>query len=100
MKKHLNKILTETFKKLSYPIKDFQFDNTKDPKFGDFSTNAAMLLAKDLKLQPRKIAEELIANLEYDSDLISKVEIAGPGFINFFVKFTNQMPNYERVVFF
>ena len=98
MKKHLNKILTDTFEKLNYPLKDFQFDNTKDPKFGDFSTNAAMLLAKDLKLQPRKIAEEIIANLEYDNELISKVEIAGPGFINFFVNENYYKQNLLNII--
>lgn len=85
MKNYLNKILTESFNKLNYPLKDHQFDKTRDPKFGDISTNAAMLLAKDLKLPPRKIAEEIISNIEYDPELISKVEIAGPGFINFFI---------------
>ena len=85
LKNYLNKILAESFKNLNYPVKDFQFDKTKDQKFGDFSTNAAMLLAKELKLQPRKIAEEIISALEFDNELISKVEIAGPGFINFFI---------------
>ncbi|HMQ69413.1 MAG TPA: arginine--tRNA ligase [Ignavibacteria bacterium] len=98
MKKHLNKILTETFEKLNYPLKDFQFDNTKDPKFGDFSTNAAMLLAKDLKLQPREIAGEIISNLRYDSELISKVEIAGPGFINFFVNENYYKQNLLNII--
>ena len=85
MKNYLNNILTEAFKKLDYPVKDFQFDKTKDLKFGDLSTNAAMLLAKELKLQPRKIAEEIISNIEFDPGYITKIEIAGPGFINFFV---------------
>lgn len=85
MKEYLNNILTESIKKLDYPSKDFQFDKPKDEKFGDLSTNAAMLLAKDLKLPPRKIAEEIINNLVYDKKLISQVDIAGAGFINFFI---------------
>ena len=47
-------------------------------------TNIAMILAKPLKKNPRQIAEDIIASLPKD-DHISKVEIAGPGFINFFV---------------
>lgn len=85
MKNYLTKIISDAFLKLNYPDKSIHFDKPKEEKFGDFSTNAAMLLAKDLKSPPRKIAEELIHNLEYDKDVISKVEIAGAGFINFFI---------------
>ena len=85
MKNYLTKIIGDAFRKLNYPDKSIHFDKPKEEKFGDYSTNAAMLLAKDLKSPPRKIAEELIHNLEYDKDVISKVEIAGAGFINFFI---------------
>ena len=85
MKNYLTKIIGDAFLKLNYPDKSIHFDKPKEEKFGDYSTNAAMLLAKDLKSPPRKIAEELIHNLEYDKDVISKVEIAGAGFINFFI---------------
>jgi len=59
-------------------------------KFGDFSTNAAMVCAKPLKNAPRKIAEELVAGMK-DNPLFSAIDIAGPGFINFTVK-----PEYWR----
>ncbi len=85
LKHQLAIIIADAFKKLNYPDISIHFDKPKEEKFGDYSTNAAMLLAKDLKSPPRKIAEELINNLEYDKDVISKVEIAGAGFINFFV---------------
>ncbi|MEO8664992.1 MAG: arginine--tRNA ligase [Ignavibacteria bacterium] len=85
MKQYLEKILTEVFKKSDFPLKQFQFDKPKEGKFGDLSTNAAMLLAKELKAPPRKIAEEIISNLDYDKELITKIEIAGAGFINFFL---------------
>jgi len=55
----------------------------RSQEHGDLSTNAAMQLAKPLRNPPRKIAEELVAKLELDPALVSKVEIAGPGFINF-----------------
>ncbi|MBK8552324.1 MAG: arginine--tRNA ligase [Ignavibacteria bacterium] len=85
MKEYLEKILTEALQKLNYAVKNIQFDKPKEEKFGDLSTNAAMLLAKELKTSPRKIAEEIINKLEYDNKLISKVDIAGAGFINFFI---------------
>ena len=65
-------------------IANIRVDRTKDRAHGDFATNIAMILAKPLKKNPRQIAEDIIAALPKD-DHISKVEIAGPGFINFFV---------------
>ena len=59
-------------------------DPTKDSKHGDFATNLALALAKPLGKPPRKVAEELVQALPA-SPLVSKVEIAGPGFINFFL---------------
>jgi arginyl-tRNA synthetase len=60
-----------------------QVDRTKDRSHGDFSTNLAMMLAKPAQKKPRELAELLIAALPQD-DSISKTDIAGPGFINFF----------------
>ena len=54
-------------------------------KFGDFQTNFAMVNSKVLKSNPRAIAENVTTNL-VENDLIEKVEIAGPGFINIFLK--------------
>lgn len=59
-----------------------QVDATKDARFGDFQTNLALMLAKPLGLPPRKVAEALVAALP-QSGRVAKVEIAGPGFINF-----------------
>ena len=56
-----------------------------DEKFGDYQCNAAMGLAKALKLHPREIAARIVAELPTD-DWIEKVEIAGAGFINLFVR--------------
>ncbi|MFH1981143.1 MAG: arginine--tRNA ligase [Pseudomonadota bacterium] len=52
---------------------------------GDFSTNLAMVMAKTQKMAPRKIAEAIVQCLDDPSGLIAKTEIAGPGFINFFI---------------
>ncbi len=54
----------------------------KDKKFGDMSVNVAMMLAKQAKKAPRAIAEDIVAALEGDA-LIEKIDIAGPGFLNF-----------------
>ncbi len=58
-------------------------ERPRDPSFGEWSTNAAMLLAKPLRLSPRDVATRLIAAMQLDTVGISEAEIAGPGFINF-----------------
>jgi len=59
-------------------------EHTRDPSHGDFASNLAMMLAKPAKQKPRDLAEKIVAALPENSD-IDKVEIAGPGFINFFM---------------
>jgi arginyl-tRNA synthetase len=53
----------------------------RDPSHGDLATNAAMVLAKEARMNPRALAELLVADLQDDPRVI-RVEIAGPGFIN------------------
>src|ERR1700743_612355 len=57
----------------------------RDASHGDMATNAAMVLAKEAKAKPRDLAEKIAAKLRND-DLIAKVDIAGPGFINLTLK--------------
>ena len=62
------------------------FDINTDPEksaFGDLNSNAAMVLAKDLSTNPRALAQAIIDNFQHPS--IAKIEIAGPGFLNFFL---------------
>lgn len=63
---------------------DIQLERTKDKKNGDFACNIAMVLAKPVKMNPRQIATLLLENLP-ESETITRVEIAGPGFINFYL---------------
>ena len=63
------------------PDPDFAVERPKSRGHGDFSTNAAMLLAKSARANPRALAETLRAALPADAD-IANVEIAGPGFLN------------------
>ncbi|PXF32111.1 arginine--tRNA ligase [Pokkaliibacter plantistimulans] len=61
-----------------------QVDATRDKTHGDFASNIAMVLSKQARRNPRELAQAIIAALPADA-AITKVEIAGPGFINFFV---------------
>ncbi|KKP35565.1 MAG: arginyl-tRNA synthetase [candidate division TM6 bacterium GW2011_GWF2_32_72] len=72
--------------KIENPEKNINLTlNTDKPQaqFGDLSTNAAMVLAKELQKNPREIAQEISKN--FINKFIEKTEIAGPGFINFFL---------------
>ena len=70
-----------------------QIDHTKDPSHGDLATNLAMVLAKKARMAPRDLAAAIIDALP-KNDLIAKTEIAGPGFINFFL---NQASHVEVI---
>ena len=63
---------------------NINIEHTRDPSHGDFATNLAMMLAKPAKQKPRDLAEKIVAALPENDD-VDKVEIAGPGFINFFM---------------
>jgi len=64
-----------------------EVDHTKAREHGDFATNLALMLAKPLRAKPREVAEKIVKVLPASSR-IAKVEIAGPGFINFFLSNT------------
>ncbi len=61
-----------------------QIERTRDASHGDFATNAAMMMAKHARRKPRDLAEMIIERLP-ESEHVSKVEIAGPGFVNFYL---------------
>jgi arginyl-tRNA synthetase len=66
-------------------IPDVVLEIPKDKANGDYSTNMAMQLARVAKRAPRAIAEELIAQFDRSKASIEKIELAGPGFINFYM---------------
>ncbi|MBP3952756.1 arginine--tRNA ligase [Bacillus suaedae] len=66
-------------------IPEVTLESPKDKAHGDYATNMAMQLARVAKQAPRAIAEQLVAKLNQERASIEKVEIAGPGFINFYM---------------
>ena len=62
-----------------------EVSRTKDPRFGDYASNIALTLAGHTKMKPRDLAAIISENLQVGSDFLLKTEIAGPGFINFFL---------------
>ena len=67
------------------PIPDFNIEKPANSANGDFSANVALAGAKAFKKAPRAIAESVINNLDLDGTLFDRAEIAGPGFLNFFL---------------
>lgn len=67
------------------PIPDFSVEIPNDSSHGDFSCNVALVSAKAFRSNPRAIAQIITENAILEGTLFSKIEVAGPGFINFFV---------------
>ncbi|MFT5396754.1 MAG: arginyl-tRNA synthetase [Gammaproteobacteria bacterium] len=87
IKQNLVTALNQYIKVNSLHLEEFpsiEIEHVKDLQHGDFASNIAMILAKPLSKPPRIIAEELIKFLS-DHPMLEKTEIAGPGFINFFL---------------
>jgi len=72
-------------------------ERARDPEHGDFATNAAMVNSKAAGINPRQLAEQLVAAIPA-ADFISEVSIAGPGFINFRVASDAQSAIVERIL--
>jgi len=68
------------------PLPPFEVEPPKEKTHGDYASNAAMVLASAVRRKPRDIARALVDHLEDAEGWIEKIEIAGPGFINFFMK--------------
>lgn len=66
-------------------LPNFLIEVPADTSHGDFASNVAMVSARAFKSAPRKIAETILENLNLDNSYFEKCEIAGPGFMNFFV---------------
>ncbi len=100
IKQLIYEALKEAHKKGKLPSSEFpdiQIEEPKSQVHGDFSTNAAMIMASSQKMSPRKIAEAITGNLGDRNQIISKVEIAGPGFINFYLKESSWYPVLFRI---
>jgi arginyl-tRNA synthetase len=90
MRKHLRELLTQAIEKAakggglnSSELPPLLLEPPKQREFGDLSSNVAMLWAKSAKKPPRAIAETILKNIEDPDSILARMEIAGPGFLNF-----------------
>ena len=104
MKTTIRNLITSAFEKAvekdmltTAAIPNIDVEVPKVEAHGDFSTNIAMVMASSQKMPPRKIAEAIIAHIEDSGQILAKTEIAGPGFINFFVNARAWIPYLKEV---
>ncbi len=92
MKQKIKNLITEAVKRAvaegifsAQELPEVEIEIPKNQSHGDFSANIAMIMASAQKKAPRKIAEQIIDHIDDSENMVEKTEIAGPGFINFFI---------------
>jgi len=104
VKEHLRELVAQSLLDLrrqgrlpqDLPTPDYVIERTRSREHGDYATNIALLLAKAAGLKPRELAEALAANFG-ETQHVSKVEIAGPGFINFTISGPCRLATVRKV---
>ena len=104
MKQIINDLIAQALRGLQQDARlssdlsiNIQVTPAKDPSQGDFASNIALTLAKQAGMAPRVLAEAIVANLPAQ-DSIERVEVAGPGFINFFVNSATSHAVVQRIL--
>lgn len=95
--------VNHTIEKLGFQIstQDFSVEHPKNENYGDYSVNVAMILAKQLVLNPRTLATRIIEELNKDhvlAQIVEKIELAGPGFINLYLKQEFFLKEIEKAI--
>lgn len=85
VREQISNLVDKAIADCGFEAVSYQVETPREKANGDFSTNAAMLLTKIAKKAPRMIAEELVSKMDCNGTYVDKVEIAGPGFINFYL---------------
>ena len=98
IKKELQEIIKESLNKnnIDYQLENIIIEIPKDPSFGDYSSNIAMLLTKVLHKNPMEIAESIKEKI--DNKTIEKIEIASPGFINFYLNKSRLEQEIKKII--
>ena len=101
MKNTIKDLIKESLLKIDkdkhISVDNIEVNICKDKKFGDFSSNISMKSSHLYNQKPRDLAAEIIAGIEENKN-ISKIEIAGPGFINFFVTKNTKFEIIEKIL--
>lgn len=77
--------VAEALKILDLPVSDFTIEHPNELSHGDYACNVALVASKTVGKSPRAVAEQIVAKLDGQIEYVEKIEIAGPGFINFYL---------------
>jgi len=77
--------ITEALGALAIECTDFTVEHPADPRYGDYASNVALVAAKDAGKAPREVAAQVRDALEGQVEYVEKIEVAGPGFLNFYL---------------
>jgi arginyl-tRNA synthetase len=99
MREKIRKILKNSVRKLFPKIKipEFQVEHPEKKEFGDYSTNLAFLIAKELKKKPNEISNQIAKSVEKEK-IFEKVKVKEPGFINFFLSLDFLFKELKRIL--
>src|SRR3989344_8454183 len=86
IKEKIEDLIKNTLKSLNIEVKNVSLEHPVDLEMGDFSTNIAMVLAKENKTNPKELAEKIVKKLNKNLPAeVLRIQIAGTGFINFYL---------------
>ena len=104
MKQKIANLITDAARRAhesgELPSASFPAVEVEVPKIeshGDFSSNLAMVMAREQKMAPRRIAEAVLHHMDDTEEILARTEIAGPGFINFFINASAWLPFLRRI---
>ena len=94
----IKKIILESCRDLKLPVieEEIRIEHPADTRFGDYSCNIALSLAKELKINPKELAEKIRNEID-KNEIIDKVTVAGAGFINFYLKSEFLVKEAEKI---
>ena len=97
IKKYLSEIVADALAKLNVQS-NIIIEKSSNTNFGDYSTNIALSLSKQLKNSPLKIAEDIGNLLKIDKNIITEYSVTKPGFLNFFVSNTYYQKTVNEII--
>jgi arginyl-tRNA synthetase len=99
IKEYLENLIRKSIDGINTDAGSFVVERPLDFKNGDYSTNVAMVLAKKVAENPKELAEKIKAEIEKQkNEIIEKIEVAGAGFINFYIKDKVYIENIENIL--
>ena len=100
IKKKIRELVEEAVKNFWGEIKELNFEVEKPKKeiYGDYSTNIALVLKNKLNLSPLEIAEKIASKLRDNTSIFSKIDVAPPGFINFWISTDYYIENLKKIL--